>query len=132
MLTENRKLTEVGYRDCSEWSSTNCHQRTDARIRNKFEADGTVHNVNKKPYGHLPVLEMKKVREVLLRSPPKSLGHTARDTRISKGSVYRMCTFSTIRCQSSPRCSSSVDCGHKDPIEYPARFPDLTLMDFFL
>lgn len=90
--TEN--VTEVQRRFRREFDKSPPTHRTIARIRDKFEADGTVHNVNKKRSGRprtsTSPRKEEQVQEALIRSPQKSLRQTARETHISKDSVHRI------------------------------------------
>lgn len=90
--TEN--ATEVQRRFRREFDKPPPTHRTIARIRDKFERDGTVHNVNKnrsgRPRTSTNPAKEEQVQETLIRTPRKSLRQTARETNISKDSVHRI------------------------------------------
>ena len=106
-------------------------RRTIACIKEKFEADGTVQNVNKKRSGRPRTStspgKKEQVQETLSQSPQKSLRETARETNISKDSVHRI-----MKCLHLDAAFPDTWIGRRGAIEYPARSPDLTPMDFFL
>ena len=98
--TEN--ATEVQCRFTSEFAKPPPTRRTIACIRDKFEADGTIQNINKKHSGQprtstSPGKELQ-VQETLLRSPQKSLRQTARETHMSKDSVNRIMKHLHWKC----------------------------------
>jgi hypothetical protein len=69
-------------------------RRTIARIRDKFVADGTVHDVHKRRSGRPRIVTSPASSAVVLqhftRSPQKSVNQCARESGVSRSSVRRI------------------------------------------
>ena len=93
MLLEDQHAIEAQRRFRREFARPLPMRRIITHIKKKFEADGTIQNVNKKSSGRprtstCPGKE-KQVQETLSQSPQKSLQQTAWETNISNDSVHR-------------------------------------------
>ena len=100
--TKTRRVPEDGVVRERERETIARMSSTIARIRDKFETDGTVHDVHKersgRPRSSTTPAKENQLLETLHRSPRKSVRQMARETGIPKSSAHRILKRINWKC----------------------------------
>jgi hypothetical protein len=100
---------------------------TIAHIRDRFEADGTVHDVHKRRSGN-PWLATSPTSSAMCRHSLQDHHRSSQNKAILLSARWRTTTVRSYLDETLP----GQRIGRRGSVEYPPRSPDLTPLDFYL